>query len=308
MQVPKMFLKPRPPCSPFDPPSLLYTFLSSPLKFVLHHTHELLLSLRGPSCNNAPPPSTCIRLVCISDTHTFKPHTTSSATRTRNVTLPPGDVLIHAGDLSNDGSFSAIQDQISWLSSLPYEHKVVIAGNHDSYLDPRSRHPEDHNKSMQWGSVQYLQHSALTLHFPQRGRSLNFYGAPHIPMCGGPEFAFQYQREEDAWSGTIPLGTDILITHTPPQYHLDLPNALGCEWLLREIWKIRPRVHVYGIWPHWSHFTRFATCLDSIYSRDILCTSSLCAQEEMLTPKSNRPCSCWSWEAARMVGWRTKGL
>ena len=211
---------------------------------MLHHTHEFLLSLRGSSYNNAPPPS--IRLVCISDTHTFKPHTTSSATWTKGVALPPGDVLIHAGDLSNDGSFSAIQDQISWLSSLPYEHKLVIAGNHDSYFDPRTRHPKDRHKSMQWGSVHYLQHSTLTLHFPQRSRSLNFYGAPQIPMCGGPDFAFQYQRGEDAWSGTIPLGTDILITHTPPRYHLDLPNALGCEWLLKEIWKIRPRVHVFG--------------------------------------------------------------
>ena len=239
-----MFLKLRPPSSPFDPPSLLYSFLSSPLIFMLHHTHEFLLSLRG-SCNTLPR-STCIRLVCISDTHTFKPPITSSATRTEDVALPPGDVLIHAGDLSNDGSFSAVQDQISWLSSLPYEHKLVIAGNHDSYLDPRSRHSKDHHKSIQWGSVHYLQHSSLTLRFPQRGRSLNFYGAPQIPMCGGPDFAFQYQRGEDAWSNTIPLVTDVLITHTPPKFHLDLPNALGCEWLLKEIWKTRPRVHVFG--------------------------------------------------------------
>ena len=38
----------------------------------------------------------------------------------------------------------------------------------------------------------------------------------------------------------------MLVTHTPPRYHLDLPQALGCEYLLKEIWRVRPRVHVFG--------------------------------------------------------------
>lgn len=78
------------------------------------------------------------------------------------------------------------------------------------------------------------------------GRELSFYGAPQIPQCGGSDFAFQYQRNNDAWSGTIPLGTDILITHAPPKSHLDLPASLGCEFLLKEVWRVRPKVHVFG--------------------------------------------------------------
>lgn len=241
-----MFLYLRPPSSPFDPPSLLYSFFTSPLTFLLHHLYTLLLWLRGPPYP-FPRDSSSICLVCISDTHTFKPPTTDATRPNGSIALPPGDVLIHAGDLSNDGSFSAIQDQILWLSSLPYEHKIVIAGNHDGYLDPRSRHPEELNKTIDWGSVHYLQHSSLTLTFPHRnGRTLEFYGAPHIPACGGSDFAFQYPHGEDAWSGTIPIETDVLITHTPPKYHLDLPNALGCEWLLKEVWRVRPQVHVFG--------------------------------------------------------------
>ena len=240
----KIFSFLKPPSSPFDPPPLLYSFVTSPLTFLVHHIYTILLWLRGPSY-----PTLCdsrIRLVCISDTHTLKPPTTETVPST-HVALPPGDVLIHAGDLSNDGSFSAIQDQISWLSSLPYKHKIVIAGNHDSYFDPRSRLPHDRDKTINWGSVHYLQHSSLTLDFPEHGgRTLAFYGAPQIPACGGPEFAFQYPRGEDAWSDTIPMETDVLITHTPPKYHLDLPDALGCEWLLKELWRVRPRVHVFG--------------------------------------------------------------
>ena len=201
---------------------------------------------RGPSYPLPPRPQR-ITLVCISDTHTFKPPIKNSDTSQDPVALPSGDILIHAGDLSNDGSFTAIQDQISWLSSLPYEHKIVIAGNHDSYLDSRSRHPEDRGKTLQWASVHYLQHTSLTLEYPHRnGQRLNFYGAPQIPACGGPDFAFQYPRGEDAWSGTIPIGTDVLITHSPPKYNLDLRNALGCEWLLKEVWRVRPKVHVFG--------------------------------------------------------------
>ena len=234
----------RPLSSPFEPPPLLYSFFTSPLTFLLNHIYTIILWLRGPSYLLLREHRIC--LVCISDTHTFKPPTTE-AVPSSQIALPPGDVLIHAGHLSNDGSFSAIQDQISWLSSLPYKHKIGIAGNHDSYFDPRSRLPCDREKTINWGSVHYLQHSSLNLDFPKHGgRTLAFYGAPQIPACGGPEFAFQYPRGEDAWSDTIPIETDVLITHTPPKFYLDLPDALGCEWLLKELWRVRPRVHVFG--------------------------------------------------------------
>jgi len=37
----------------------------------------------------------------------------------------------------------------------------------------------------------------------------------------------------------------VLITHGPPQYHLDNGN-LGCAGLLEEIWLVKPRLHVCG--------------------------------------------------------------
>jgi hypothetical protein len=36
----------------------------------------------------------------------------------------------------------------------------------------------------------------------------------------------------------------VLITHTPPRHHLDL--NLGCAGLLEEIWRVKPRLHVFG--------------------------------------------------------------
>lgn len=45
--------------------------------------------------------------------------------------VPPGDFLIHNGDLYVSTSFPEIQYLINWLKSLPHAHKIFIAGNHD---------------------------------------------------------------------------------------------------------------------------------------------------------------------------------
>ncbi|TKA67327.1 hypothetical protein B0A49_04625 [Cryomyces minteri] len=231
------------PASPFDPPSALYTFLTSPLKSTTHALHHLLTSLRHPP----PPPHPPIRIVCISDTHTLLP-----------ASIPPGDLLIHAGDLTTAGTPAELQAQIDWLRSLPHRHKVVVAGNHDAWLDPRSRatlSAEDQAATVDWTGIHYLQHAATTLAFRSRSpdktssatRTLTVYGAPHIPACGPDSFAFQYPRGSDAWTDVLPAGMDVLVTHTPPKHHCDLfPAALGCEWLARETWRVRPRLHVCG--------------------------------------------------------------
>ena len=224
-----------PPSSPFEPPSFIYRICSAPVKTAVQYLYSLLIFLRGPSFSPPSLPSR-IRLVCMSDTHTHKP-----------TGIPFGDVLIHAGDLTNNGSALAIQEQIDWISSMPHPYKIVIAGNHDSFFDPRSRRAEDVARSIDWKNVHYLQHSSITIKFAMQGnRRLTFYGAPQIPRCGGKDFAFQYRQTDDAWSGTIPKETDVLVTHSPPKCHLDLPAGLGCSFLLQEVWKVRPKVHVFG--------------------------------------------------------------
>ncbi len=224
----------KPPSSPFEPPSFLFHFVSSPLKCFVQHLHRLLLFLRGTALQT-PDPSSSIRLTCVSDTHAKK------------AVIPDGDVLIHAGDLANQGTAAEIQDQIDWMASLPHPHKIMIAGNHDGFFDPRSRHQSDLYNTLDFKGLHYLQHSTVTLAFPRVGdRQLVFYGAPQIPACGGDDFAFQYPRGHDAWSDTIPRSVDVLITHTPPRHHLDLPHGMGCEFLLSEVWDVKPTVHVFG--------------------------------------------------------------
>jgi hypothetical protein len=258
--------------SPFNRRPIPDYFIASPLVALLYPVHQILLRLRGPP--RLPPPDTQpIRVVCISDTHTLQwPE------------IPDGDLLIHAGDLCNDGSVREIQDTVDWLRSLPHPHKIAIGGNHDSYFDFRSRLDEDRedpsssfgavsstasihsldlSSRIDWGDIHYLQHSAITLSFQDtstpspttpltssRSRALTIYGAPQIPAVVpfGPEHAFTYPPHHDAWSGTIPPETDILVTHTPPQSHLDLSPiySIGCPNLLAETWRVRPALHVFG--------------------------------------------------------------
>lgn len=74
--------------------------------------------------------STCrpLRVVVISDTHEFH----------RHLVLPPGDVLIHCGDVLtldrlNFGVISNynIKDFFEWFNSQPFALRIVIGGNHD---------------------------------------------------------------------------------------------------------------------------------------------------------------------------------
>jgi predicted MPP superfamily phosphohydrolase len=239
------------PSDIFEPSTFLALLIRAPIKLVLYHTYTLLTSLRSTPKASHPP----IRVVCLSDTHTLVPQN-----------VPDGDILIHAGDMTQKGSVAEIQAQVDWLAALPHKEIVVISGNHDTYLDPRTRpslSEEERSGSVEWGRIHYLQHRRLSLNIEtsrrngssdggetaplladaQDKRRIRIYGAPQIPACGPASVhAFQYERGKDAWSETVPRDTDILVTHTPPKYHLDLslPQGLGCEHLLKEVERVKP--------------------------------------------------------------------
>ncbi|KAJ3045222.1 hypothetical protein HDV00_011093 [Rhizophlyctis rosea] len=173
----------------FDPPTRLERIFSSPLQFVVTTLYHFFNAFRVPRSL----PTNTLRIVCISDTHTLQ------------WPIPDGDLIIHAGDLTNKGTVSELQAQIDWLSSLPHAHKVVISGNHDTYLDHHSRvtlTEAEQAERLDWKDVKYLQDSSVRLEFAN-GRKLNIYGAPQIPKCGGSSFAFQYHREMDVWAVSV---------------------------------------------------------------------------------------------------------
>ncbi|KAM0327684.1 hypothetical protein ACHAQA_005979 [Verticillium albo-atrum] len=206
------------------------------------------------------------RFVLISDTHNHTP------------ALPHGDVLIHAGDLTNQGSYSELSRAVQWLEKADFEAKIVIAGNHDLSLDPElvasrgaahtdSSHTPQDCLALLTSSplITYLAHTSATIRLSSpSGPHTTFkaFGSPFSPLTAshGTFAAFTYPSPlhdlaptttadlPSLWD-TIPLDTDILITHTPARTHVDeSPNRrlAGCEALRRALWRVRPRLAVCG--------------------------------------------------------------
>jgi predicted phosphodiesterase len=72
-----------------------------------------------------------MRIVCISDTHLSH--------ETVKIKIPDGDILIHAGDGTLEGTVRELQDFSRWLAHFHHRHKILIAGNHDLPRGPRLR-------------------------------------------------------------------------------------------------------------------------------------------------------------------------
>lgn len=193
---------------------------------------------------HSSPASPSITLVCIADTHNSKPE------------LPHGDILLHAGDLSQYGTFDEIQAQLHWLNSHPHQHKIIIAGNHDLLLDSAfvqshpdrelDRHPGKRLADLDWGGVHYLQHDSVSVEVRAgtTSRLVHVFGSPWTPRMGS--WAFQYGPDSGfAWKEAIPHDADVVLVHGPPAQHLD-DGGKGCQNLLTELWRVRPRIAICG--------------------------------------------------------------
>lgn len=216
-------------------------FKRDPAFFLAQRLYERRTPIQPPPSASAslPPSSLPVSVVCISDTHNTQPE------------IPDGDLLLHAGDLTKYGSFEELQAQLTWLNSLPHQHKVVIAGNHDRLLDPDyvARFPDricegegTSRADLNWGDITYLDGSSARLCF-RNGRSLTVFGSPLTPAYG--TFAFQYPDIRSVWPNMIPQDSDILLTHGPPKGHLD-DGGKGCPQLLKDVCRARPRLAVFG--------------------------------------------------------------
>ena len=48
--------------------------------------------------------------------------------------LPEAEVIVHSGDISNNGEAHEVLDFLNWYMELPYRHKIFVIGNHDICL------------------------------------------------------------------------------------------------------------------------------------------------------------------------------
>ncbi|KAJ5130849.1 uncharacterized protein N7515_006888 [Penicillium bovifimosum] len=198
------------------------------------------------------------RFVCISDTHGYTP---SEA----GFKLPAGDVLIHAGDLSNNGTIGELLKTMDWICKADFEIKIIVGGNHDVSLDPTfySEHGQSSpsqqlqnsqrllNLIKESPSVVLLNHEPATIRLTRaNGPNTLFkvFGSPYSQFQGNWAFGYESGDAAALWS-QIPFDTDIVITHTPPRSHCDQkPNgvSVGCDALRGALSLIRPHLAVCG--------------------------------------------------------------
>jgi predicted phosphohydrolase len=140
-----------------------------------------------------------VEIVCISDTHELH----------REVDVPYGDILIHAGDFTMfSKSRSQIVDFNDWLGELPHRHKVIVPGNHEFFLeaDPSQR--------------KLISNATVLINEGIKIMGLRGWGSPVTPLAGGA-FGLSSEVDRAELYAKIPDAVDILITHGPPFGILD---------------------------------------------------------------------------------------
>ncbi|CAE7225068.1 Mpped1 [Symbiodinium sp. CCMP2456] len=200
--------------------------------------------------------SKILRCVAISDTHMLHDR----------LRLPAGDVLIHCGDFSNEGTEEECADFCRWASHQPFRHKLLVCGNHDLTCDESwyQEHWQAWHESFQSPArvAAMLEEAGITV-MAGSGRALRiagvcFYGSPRQPRQpkGRRPMAFGLRRGaelKEEWA-KIPTGIDVLLTHTPPANILDIADhtgrqgqSIGCEELAKAVsQRTDVAVHVFG--------------------------------------------------------------
>jgi Icc-related predicted phosphoesterase len=142
--------------------------------------------------------------------------------------LPKADIIVHSGDVSEDGTESDVLDFLNWFCDLDYKHKFFVAGNHDFCLD--GEHIEGLPENFH-----YLCNSGVEI------MEIQFWGVPYF-------LSNELTGDTAQLMAKIPDKTDILITHRPPYGILDFEegNNFGCIDLLQAVSKIRPKYHLFG--------------------------------------------------------------
>jgi Icc-related predicted phosphoesterase len=179
-------------------------------------------------------------LVFISDTHTKHREIDGQLREIHN--NHPDAILIHAGDISYRGRLHEVEDFIEWYSSLPFKHKIMIAGNHDFLFETE---PDKRKEIIDrlGPDIIYLEDSGIEL------EGLKFWGSPITPWFHNWAFNRVAEKINEHWD-LIPTDINVLITHGPPYLTLDDTRSglrVGCPGLSEKIKNLSElKAHVFG--------------------------------------------------------------
>lgn len=184
-----------------------------------------------------------LKLVLLSDTHC----------RLRKISVPSGDLLLHAGDLTFKGDIQEISQELRELGRIAKNFKygcVLTAGNHDWLSE---REPALMEQMCKDEGLIYLCNSGVEI------EGLKIWGSPVTPFFRN--WAWNRHRGSNIktfWD-IVPDNTNILISHGPPMGILDGVERfngkiceyeiehVGCQDLYNRIQELKQlKLHVSG--------------------------------------------------------------
>ena len=99
------------------------------------------------------------RIVCLSDTHNCN----------EQIDVHDGDILIHSGDATIQGTDQEVIEFVHWFAKLPHKIKIFVAGNHDWLFQTDNRYARLLLANSQ---IIYLQDSSVQI------GDIKIYGSP----------------------------------------------------------------------------------------------------------------------------------
>ena len=167
------------------------------------------------------------RIVACSDTHT----------KHLDLQIPEGDVFIFAGDFEIRNWYDVFE-MSEWLGELPHKNVVAIFGNHDF----TEEYEIDKMKAM-FGRVNLLFNEFINVD------GFKIWGSPYSPYFNDWAWMQPDNMLKEIWD-TIPLETEIIVTHTMPYGILDgvLPRmqSVGSLTLKDAIKRVKPYIQIGG--------------------------------------------------------------
>lgn len=235
-------------------------------------------SAAGWHCNELqkpPPGGQCVvSILHISDTHGLHRQ------MAKKFTMPPADLLVHTGDITDMGTDAEMVDFNLWLDDIKHRYKYgvyLVSGNHD-WMWALNRVAEKKVPPEAVIHPKYLQNkvtSAKVLHHEMvEVAGLRIFGSDWCPWFGyaapGDYWKMEWSDDRgliyDRWkqqvlrSGKmapvpthrydeIPEGVDILLSHMAPWNIFD--HTLEGNWgssqaLLGRIQQTKPKAHLFG--------------------------------------------------------------
>lgn len=185
----------------------------------------------------------------------------------QDVYLPPGDLLLITGDMTNEGTYKEMDLLLDYLNEHSYKFRqiIAIAGNHDltfheeyyknNYKRFNHDPPCDPKKIKKYfdpnNKMFYLEDSK------HQYEDLKIWGTPWITYWDEWAFSSKDETYLETKFSKIPDQVDILMSHSPPFGVLDLfPETtknnnkelvnIGSRSLKKRVDQVKPKLHVFG--------------------------------------------------------------